>query len=80
MSVPSASHPWKCFSKKEVKYSSRAIAGDSLCVFSFVLFPGPESTVQAKDQFPAGRSMAFGGPRSEWSAKRPPSQAAKLPC
>lgn len=38
------------------------------CVY-LVLFPGPECTVQAKDQFPAGRSMAFGGPRSEWSAK-----------
>lgn len=36
MSVPAASHPWKSFGKKKVKYSSRAVAGDSLCVFSFV--------------------------------------------
>lgn len=75
MSAPSASHPWKCFGKKEVKHSSRAIAGDSLSVFSFILFPARESTelgpvsgkwdpVSAKDQFPAGRSLAFGGPRS----------------
>jgi len=39
-----SAHPCKCFWKKEGKYSSRTVAADSLCVFSFVWFPTREST------------------------------------